>query len=65
MLYDCKANFFINNPGFAWHLDDDAIDLEGIRTKTQVYPVWRSKYNDWEHQCHDILRISSLKNDIK
>lgn len=55
-----KAEFFLNNPGFLWHLDDDDIDLEEIRTLTNVYPIWRSYRNDWTHQCYDILRITEF-----
>lgn len=35
---DNKANF-LNGKGFAWHLDDDVIELSFIKTDSDVIPI--------------------------
>ena len=51
-----KYHFFIDKD-FLFHLDDDIIDLDFIRTETKVFPIWRRKGNDWKNQCKDLIRI--------
>ena len=53
-----KFHFFIDKD-FLFHLDDDIIDLDFIRTETNVFPVWRDNRNDWKNQCKDLIRILS------
>lgn len=64
-IYFCgmkdKFHFFLNNPGFLWHLDDDIIELSFLRSYTNVFPIWRANGNDWYNQCNDLIRI--LKNN--
>jgi hypothetical protein len=49
---DDKANFFINNNDFLFHLDDDAIELELIKQNenNNVIPI-HVKTFDWKEKC--------------
>jgi len=46
---------------FLWHLDDDIVELHGIRRHTLVMPIWRRNGNDWYNQCEDFIRIINAK----
>ena len=52
---------FLYGKGFLFHLDDDAVELEFIRSETNVFPIHRSIHNNWWDQCQDLVRILGNK----
>lgn len=51
--YDLKYIFFINNPGFIWHLDDSFYELIKFKKcKTQGISVNKSSYI---HKCNRLI----------
>ena len=51
-----KLNFFIDNPEFILHLDDDHIELDIIKEYNlcDVVGIY-VKYEDWKEQCNKLL----------
>ena len=51
-----KYKFFLNNPDFIWHLDDDDIAMEFINDETNVICVHNNKIVDCAKICNNLLK---------
>ena len=52
-----KYKFFLDNPDFIWHLDDDDISIELITDETKIMCVFNDKSVEWEDICNSILKL--------
>lgn len=52
-----KHKFFLDNPDFIWHLDDDDIAMDFINDETKVMCVFNDKTIEWENICNSILKM--------
>jgi hypothetical protein len=57
MNYIPKAEFFLNNEDFVFHLDDDSIELDIINRETIVKGISCWKNTSWRRKCDKILGL--------
>lgn len=54
-----KYLFFVENPDFIWHLDDDIVEVESINDKCRTRAIDCNRHNDWKKECNKILNINN------
>ena len=50
-----KSEFFKDHPDFAFHLDDDYLELRSIQRNTTVKAISCSGTTNWVHKCNTIV----------
>jgi len=55
---ESKCNFFLNNPDFIWHLDDDNLQIIMINSNTKVKGIW-SLDGNFIYHCNKTLNINT------
>jgi len=51
-----KYEFFIENEGFLWHLDDDRYELGGINSHTKTIGISCANGSNWRHKCDKLIK---------
>ena len=51
-----KYEFFLENNGFLWHLDDDYIECREINQYTKTVAVSCSNGSNWRHKCEKLIK---------
>jgi hypothetical protein len=53
--HDPKAWWFVENPNFIWHLDDNTNEIRLIHRLTKIVPISVLSPN-WKNKCEKLLR---------
>lgn len=51
-----KYEFFTENEGFLWHLDDDYIECREINQNTKTVAVSCANGSNWRHKCERLIK---------
>ena len=51
-----KYEFFLENEGFLWHLDDDSIECEKINQHTKTAAILCTDGSNWRHKCERLIK---------
>ena len=51
-----KCEFFAENEGFLWHLDDDYIECREINQYTKTVAVSCANGSNWKHKCERLIK---------
>jgi hypothetical protein len=51
-----KSEFFLENEGFLWHLDDDYVECREINQNTKTVAVSCANGSNWRHKCERLIK---------
>jgi hypothetical protein len=54
--HQLKADFFRENKGFLWHLDDDWVELRHINSETKTKGISCFGSGDWKRKCERVMK---------
>jgi len=57
-----KYEFFLENKGFLWHLDDDYIECREINQNTKTVAVSCANGSNWRHKCERLIKKKLNEN---
>ena len=60
--FEDKSKFFLKNPDFIWHIDDDEKEIAAMKLdKTNTIPILVD-WGEWQKECNKLINEQSSNN---